>query len=120
MKISIKNRSDIFTYDITNADDRGYDNTPPEVVSGEYHVNLNAISSLKFHDNFDFFFRGPEPTPELGGCKKAIVLSFADKHEVIAFEESAVGEYQRFKRELESLFDEKVPEKKTLVIEDAD
>ncbi|WP_422136336.1 hypothetical protein [Endozoicomonas sp. ALD040] len=102
MLISIKNRDDVFYYEFNSlVKTEGY----AQGILHEYYINPESLCSFKICENLEHSF-------SFGGvgcdeCRKSIVLNFGGTIEVLAFEDSAVGEYHRIKRELLEHFEDK-------------
>lgn len=101
MFVCIKNRNDVYHFRLE------YMEVNPlgaEVLNFEFYVNLKAIGSIEFHDNYEHPYAiGFTNTKD---CRQSIVFTTGASVEVIAFEESAGGEYQRVKREFEEYLTE--------------
>jgi hypothetical protein len=100
--ITIKNRKDVFNYRLSDFIAEGCNSSNIESINHEYLINAQAITTIKFYEDFESQYAMGDDV--LSKCIKTIVFSVGSDYEVLAFEESAVGEFHRIKRELGELF----------------
>ncbi len=100
MSITINNRSDIYCNQISECTDEGYNFTDPEPINYEYIVNIGVICTIRFYDNSNHQYAIRDP--RTNKCSNFIVFGVDAVYEVLAFEPSAGGEYQRIKREIKT------------------
>jgi len=102
MIIKISNRNDVYNYRLSDVNAKVCKSSNPEAITYDYFINLGAISTLKFYDNFDNQYA--LGTDSLANCRQSIVFGVGEDYEVLAFEESSGGEFQRIKREIEEAY----------------